>query len=53
MHNAYVLHNREYHERSQLFAFKYRTVLPGEVELAAELERRHVLDGTMIGGSDE
>ena len=40
-------------ERPQLFASKYRTVLPSEEELAAELERRHVLDGTMIGGSDE
>jgi len=52
MHNAYVLHNREYHERSQLFASKYRTVLPSEEELAAELERRHVLDGTKYGYAD-
>jgi predicted nuclease of restriction endonuclease-like (RecB) superfamily len=31
-------------ERPQLFASKYRLVLPSEDELAAELERRHVLD---------
>jgi len=31
-------------ERPQLFASKYRTVLPSEEELAAELERRHVLE---------
>jgi predicted nuclease of restriction endonuclease-like (RecB) superfamily len=31
-------------ERPQLFASKYRLVLPSEKELAKELERRHVLD---------
>lgn len=40
-------------ERPQLFASKYRTVLPSEEELAAELDRRHVLDGTMIGRGNE
>jgi predicted nuclease of restriction endonuclease-like (RecB) superfamily len=31
-------------ESPQLFASKYRLVLPSEEELAAELERRHVLE---------
>jgi hypothetical protein len=31
-------------ENDQLFAAKYRTVLPSEQELARELEVRHVLD---------
>ena len=31
-------------ESPQLFASKYRLVLPSEEELAAELERRHILE---------
>lgn len=31
-------------ESQQLFASKYRLILPSEEELAAELERRHILD---------
>jgi predicted nuclease of restriction endonuclease-like (RecB) superfamily len=31
-------------ESQQLFASKYRLVLPSEEELAAEIERRHILD---------
>jgi hypothetical protein len=31
-------------ESQQLFASKYRLVLPSEEELQAELERRHILD---------
>lgn len=36
------------HDNEQLFASKYLRVLPNEVELARELERRHVLE---VGGN--
>jgi len=38
------------HESEQLFASKYRRVLPTEEELKRELEARHVLDRVQIGG---
>jgi predicted nuclease of restriction endonuclease-like (RecB) superfamily len=40
-------------ESQQLFASKYRLILPSEEELAAELERRHILDWPEKGGEDE
>jgi predicted nuclease of restriction endonuclease-like (RecB) superfamily len=40
-------------ESQQLFASKYRLILPSEEELAAELERRHILDWPVKGGADE
>lgn len=40
-------------ESQQIFASKYRLVLPSEDELKAELERRHILDWPEEGGADE
>lgn len=40
-------------ESQQLFASKYRLILPSEEELLAELERRHILDWPEEGGTDE
>ena len=40
-------------ESQQLFASKYRLVLPSEEELQAELERRPILDWPIDGGGDE
>ncbi len=40
-------------ESQQLFASKYRLILPSEEELQAELERRHILDWQSNGGGDE
>jgi predicted nuclease of restriction endonuclease-like (RecB) superfamily len=40
-------------ESRQLFASKYRLVLPSEEELLAELERRHILDWPEEGRADE
>jgi predicted nuclease of restriction endonuclease-like (RecB) superfamily len=40
-------------ESQQLFASKYRLILPSEEELAAELERRHILDWPEKGGSSD
>lgn len=37
-------------ESQQLFASKYRLILPSEEELLAELERRHILDWPEQGG---
>lgn len=39
-------------ESQQLFASKYRLILPSEEELAAELARRHILDWPEKGGSE-
>ena len=40
-------------ESQQLFASKYRLVLPSEEELRDELERRHILELPDEGGRDE
>ena len=40
-------------ESQQLFASKYRLILPSEEELRDELERRHVFELPMEGGSNE
>lgn len=40
-------------ESQQLFASKYRLVLPSEEELQSELERRHILDWPQQEGSGE
>jgi predicted nuclease of restriction endonuclease-like (RecB) superfamily len=39
-------------ESQQLFASKYRLVLPSEEELQAELERRHILDWPQSEGGE-
>ncbi len=39
-----LVHYSVLRESQQLFASKYRLVLPSEEELQAELERRHILD---------
>lgn len=39
-------------ESQQLFASKYRLVLPSEEELQAELERRHILDWPQSEGEE-
>lgn len=39
-----LVHYSVLRESQQLFASKYRVVLPSEVELQAELERRHILN---------
>lgn len=40
-------------ESQQLFASKYRLVLPSEEELQAELERRHILDWPQRGEEEQ
>jgi predicted nuclease of restriction endonuclease-like (RecB) superfamily len=40
-------------ENQQLFASKYRLVLPSEEELRAELERRHILDWPQSGEDEQ
>ena len=40
-------------ESQQLFASKYRLVLPSEEELQAELERRHILDWPKQGEEEQ
>ncbi len=40
-------------ESQQLFASKYRLVLPSEEELRAELERRHILDWPQRDGDEK
>ena len=39
-------------ESQQLFASKYRLVLPSEEELQAELQRRHILDWPRLEGDE-
>jgi predicted nuclease of restriction endonuclease-like (RecB) superfamily len=39
-------------ESQQLFASKYRLVLPSEEELRAELQRRHILDWPRLEGDE-
>ena len=39
-------------ESQQLFASKYRLVLPSEEELQAELQRRHILDWSRLEGDE-
>lgn len=39
-----LVHYSVLRESQQLFASKYRLVLPSEEELQSELERRHILD---------
>ena len=47
-----LVHYSVLSESQQLFASKYRLVLPSEVELQGELERRHILDWSQQNGSE-
>lgn len=47
-----LVHYSVLRESQQLFASKYRLVLPSEEELQSELERRHILDWPQQEGSD-
>lgn len=48
-----LVHYSVLRESQQLFASKYRLVLPSEEELLGELERRHILDWPQQEGGDE
>ena len=48
-----LVHYSVLSESQQLFASKYRLVLPSEEELQSELERRHILDWPQQEGSGE
>ena len=47
-----LVHYSVLRESQQLFASKYRLVLPSEEELRAELERRHILDWPKPAGDE-
>ncbi len=48
-----LVHYSVLSESQQLFASKYRLVLPSEEELQAELERRHILDWPRQEGGEK